>query len=327
MAIGSDLVSIIVPAYQAERHLEECICSLLGQTYRAVEIIVVDDGSTDGTSAIVSRMANSDDRLRLVKQENRGVSSARNHGIAESRGSYLMFVDADDWIEPFAVESLLSEIKSNGTDAVFCSQYYDGSGVLQASETSVPQSASISSSVLLNYQLDFRFIASPCFCLVRRTVLDCCEFPEDVYMLEDWYFNVQLLRSSDSVSVINRAYYHYRFTRGSSSHSPLNDKKLSCRLIPNRVVLLLGLQGDEASAVRLRLNVALIRHLLIVAAASGFDCDCCCKKMASWARSTLGEAFASPDLPLKLKSYVFLGSVSPHLFAFFFKLKRKAHHD
>lgn len=327
MDICSDLVSIIVPAYQAEKHLEECVRSLLNQTYRSVEIIVIDDGSTDGTSAIVSRMANSDDRLHLIAQKNCGVSSARNHGIAASRGSYLMFVDADDWIEPFAVETLLAAIKDNSTDVVFCSQYYDGSGVLRASETSVPQSARISSSVLLDYQLDFRFIASPCFCLARRTILDCCGFPDDVFMLEDWYFNVQLLRCASSVSVIDRAYYHYRFTCGSCSHSPLNDKKFSCRLIPDKVVSLLGFQGEGAALLRLRLNVALIRHLLIVAAGSGFDGDCSRKKMTSWARSTVWEAFVSPCLPLKFKAYVVLGSISPNLFAFFFKLKRKVLHD
>lgn len=327
MDICSDLVSIIVPAYQAEKHLEECVRSLLNQTYRSVEIIVVDDGSTDGTSAIVSRMANSDDRLHLIAQKNCGVSSARNHGIAASRGSYLMFVDADDWIEPFAVESLLAAIKTNSTDVVFCSQYYDGSGVLRASETSVPQSARISSSVLLDYQLDFRFIASPCFCLARRTILDCCGFPEDVFMLEDWYFNVQLLHCAGSVSVIDRAYYHYRFTCGSCSHSPLNDKKFSCRLIPDKVASLLGFQNEAATLLRLRLNVALIRHLLIVAAASGFTDEYCRKKMTSWARSTVRDAFASPYLPLKFKGYVLLGSVSPNLFAFFFKLKRKVLHD
>ena len=147
MDICSDLVSIIVPAYQAEKHLEECVRSLLNQTYRLVEIIVVDDGSTDGTSAIVSRMADSDNRLHLITQKNCGVSSARNHGIAASRGSYLMFVDADDWIEPFAVETLLAAIKNNGTDAVYCSRYHDSNGDLCASETCVSRSDSIDASV------------------------------------------------------------------------------------------------------------------------------------------------------------------------------------
>lgn len=97
--------------------------------------------------------------------------------------------------------------------------------------------------------------------------------------------------------------------------------------LPNKVVSLLDLQGEKANSLRLRLNVGLIRHLLIVAAASGFADEYCRKKMANWARSTAGEAFASPELPLKLKSYVLLGSISPRLFAFIFHFKRKAFHD
>lgn len=327
MDICSDLVSIIVPAYQAEKHLKECVCSLLNQTHRAVEIIVVDDGSTDGTSAIVSRMADSDNRLRLITQKNGGVSFARNHGIAASRGSYLMFVDADDWIEPFAVETLLAAIKNNGTDAVYCSQYYDSNGVLCASETCISRSDSIDASVLLKYQLDFRFIACPWLCLMSRDAAAGCAFPEDVHILEDWFFNVELLNNSRFISVTDTAFYHYRSTEQSVSRSALNEKKFSCMELPNKVVSLLDFQGEKANSLRLRLNVGLIRHLLIVAAASGFADEYCRKKMANWARSTVGEAFASPELPLKLKSYVLLGSISPRLFAFIFHFKRKAFHD
>ena len=95
---GKTKISIIVPAYNAERWIGRCIESVLGQTYDNHELIIVDDGSTDGTLDVCLRYKSADSRIVVISQENAGVNAARNKGIDSSSGGYLMFLDADDWI-------------------------------------------------------------------------------------------------------------------------------------------------------------------------------------------------------------------------------------
>ena len=102
------LVSVIVPVYNVQEYLGRCVDSILAQTYRHLEVILVDDGATDDSGAICDRYALQDDRVRVIHKENGGLSSARNAGIDIARGGWLEFVDSDDWIEPDAVESLLT---------------------------------------------------------------------------------------------------------------------------------------------------------------------------------------------------------------------------
>ena len=93
-------VSVIVPVYNAGRHLPRCVQSIQSQTMRDLEIILVDDGSTDGSARLCEELASADDRIRVFHKKNGGVSSARNFGIEKAKGEYLLFVDADDFIHP-----------------------------------------------------------------------------------------------------------------------------------------------------------------------------------------------------------------------------------
>ena len=102
------LVSVIIPVYNVEEYLARCVESVLNQTYQNLEVILVDDGAKDSSGAICDRFAEKDPRVRVIHKENGGLSSARNAGIDIATGAYLEFVDSDDWIEPDAVESLLS---------------------------------------------------------------------------------------------------------------------------------------------------------------------------------------------------------------------------
>ncbi|MDE6992490.1 MAG: glycosyltransferase, partial [Lachnospiraceae bacterium] len=95
-----DLISVIVPVYNVEKYLDRCVESLLGQTYRRLEIILVDDGSTDGCGAMCDGYAQRDSRVRVIHKRNGGLSDARNAGLAAASGSYIGYVDSDDWIEP-----------------------------------------------------------------------------------------------------------------------------------------------------------------------------------------------------------------------------------
>ena len=113
-------LSVIVPVYNAEKTLSKAIDSILSQTETEIELILVDDGSSDESLAICQSYAERDSRVIIISQENAGVSAARNAGIAAAHGVYIGFVDADDWIAPEMYERLLEEAKRTGADVVMC---------------------------------------------------------------------------------------------------------------------------------------------------------------------------------------------------------------
>lgn len=114
------MISIIVPVYNAEKYLECCLESLLKQTFQDTEILLVDDGSTDGSGALCERFAKSSCHIRVFHTKNAGVSAARNRGIEESKGKYLSFVDADDWLENDMLEHLAGLLEMTGSDVAGC---------------------------------------------------------------------------------------------------------------------------------------------------------------------------------------------------------------
>lgn len=116
-----DLISVIIPAYNAEKYIEKCIQSILEQTYRDFELLIIDDGSVDNTAAICVQYAQIDARIRYLFQENAGVSAARNYGLRESRGQYIAFVDSDDWIDIHYLEVLYETIYDN--DLAMCGYF------------------------------------------------------------------------------------------------------------------------------------------------------------------------------------------------------------
>ena len=111
---NSALISVIVPVYNAAEYLPRCIESILCQTHRNLDILLIDDGSTDGCGEVCDSYAREDSRIRVIHQQNSGVSTARNAGLDAARGDWIGFVDADDWIEPEMYETLLRTAQTNG---------------------------------------------------------------------------------------------------------------------------------------------------------------------------------------------------------------------
>lgn len=111
-------ISIIIPFFNGEKYLEECVISVTAQTLKEIEIILVDDGSSDGSAEISERLMSRDDRIKLLRQENKGVSTARNNAIKEAKGEYLMFVDADDRLKTDACEILYNSARETNCDVV-----------------------------------------------------------------------------------------------------------------------------------------------------------------------------------------------------------------
>ena len=114
------MISVIVPVYKVEPYLRQCVDSILGQTYRDIEVLLIDDGSPDRCGEICEEYAGKDARVRVFHTENNGLSSARNLGLREAKGEYIGFVDSDDWIDPDMYEILLRRIEESGTNVSVC---------------------------------------------------------------------------------------------------------------------------------------------------------------------------------------------------------------
>ena len=119
------LVSVIIPVYNVSRYLPQCLDSVTSQTYQNLEIVIVDDGSTDGSGSICAHYAERDDHILLIRSENKGLASARNLGLGSICGEYISFIDSDDWVEPHMIEKLLEAALQTGADIVTAKKCFE----------------------------------------------------------------------------------------------------------------------------------------------------------------------------------------------------------
>ena len=119
------LISIIIPVYNTKEYLTQCVESIIDQTYKDIEIICVDDGSTDGSKEILEKYAKYDNRIKIISQENHGESYARNVGLSNAKGDYIAFCDCDDWIDNNMYETLIQEMQNDDLDIVAAGWYKD----------------------------------------------------------------------------------------------------------------------------------------------------------------------------------------------------------
>ena len=117
-AMNNDMISIIVPVYNAEKFLTKCLDSIINQTYKNIEIICVDDDSSDKSSKILNEFAEKDKRIKVIHKANEGVSLARNVGLESAKGNYILFVDSDDWIEQSTCEVAINKIIEENADII-----------------------------------------------------------------------------------------------------------------------------------------------------------------------------------------------------------------
>lgn len=218
MSEGS-LVSIIVPVYMVEAFVEQAIESLVGQTYANIEIILVDDGSTDLCGQICDDWEKKDNRIRVIHQENAGLSSARNVGIEASSGEYLMFVDSDDFVESAYVEELYKAITTNQADMAIAGVTYlkqDGEQMLLR-VTSVEQEIINRTNAMIRYETGG--ILQEAYTVVwnkiyRRELWEGVRFPEGkVY--EDSFVMPKVFYMCEKVVLLNSCLYIYRKREGS----------------------------------------------------------------------------------------------------------------
>ncbi len=179
-----DLISVIVPVYRSEDSLRRCVESLLAQTYRNLEVILVDDGSPDGCPALCDALGEMDSRVRVIHKKNGGVSSARNAGLLEAQGTYVQFVDSDDFVEKDYCGSMYEALKQTGAYLAVCGYHHHYVGA------DVVKSPHREEDLLKLYGLGF--LNMPWNKLFLREYLG--RFPEDLSLGEDLLFNLEYLK-------------------------------------------------------------------------------------------------------------------------------------
>lgn len=224
MVQGEPMISIIIPVYKVEPYLRQCVDSVLRQTYRDIEILLIDDGSPDRCGEICDEYAEKDVRVRVFHTENRGLSAARNLGLKESSGDYIGFVDSDDWIEPDMYEVLLRRIEETGADVSVCGLWHEF--IKSNTKSSCIEAVYDSNEAI--YMLicgDFKDLVMNKL-WVRKLAVQF-QFPEGrVY--EDIFTVYKVLQKTQKVAMVNKPLYHYRQRKGSIARTYPMQNLIDC---------------------------------------------------------------------------------------------------
>ncbi len=202
----SKLISIIVPVYNVEKYLEKCIQSLVNQSYKNIEIILIDDGSTDGSGTICNTLAHKDRRIIVKHIDNSGVSNARNVGLNISKGDYIGFVDPDDFIVSEMYEKMMDKIKENNYDIVCCNNYY---GTTDNYKINIPLKKDLNMNDLEYQEFCLKYGGQVWNRLYKRSLIKKIRFSSEIFVLEDLLFNLEISNQQLQAYYINEPYYYY----------------------------------------------------------------------------------------------------------------------
>lgn len=230
------LVSIIVPIYNVEEYLHRCLNSIIHQTYKNIEIILVDDESPDNCPSLCDEYAQKDKRIKVIHKKNEGLGLARNSGLEIANGDYVAFVDSDDYVESDMVEKLYHECCANELDAVFADFYVDGNSGFKKSSSL--EKLYNNSQLMEELRLDMVGADPeyPSCSKIQYSVWrglyslklinnNNLRFPsEREFISEDIIFNLNFLKFAQRVKIVPSKFYHYCFNGNSLTHSYRKDR-------------------------------------------------------------------------------------------------------
>ena len=227
------MISVIVPVYNVEEYLEECLESIQYQTYTDIEVILVNDGSTDSSKEICERFCQADSRFRLINQENKGQSAARNLGVKESIGEYLMFVDSDDVINKNVLEVLLPYMKTN-VDIVECRMTRNKEEFYLNKISTIVFEGNAKEAILNCIAIrEVKFC--PVTKLYRREIVEKIPFLEG-YIYEDVFTGINYLKQIRKIVAVDYIGYYYRVRPNSTMTKSFNEKDLDIFKVGNQLI-------------------------------------------------------------------------------------------
>ena len=256
------MISVIVPVYNVEEYLEECLESIKRQTYTDIEVILVNDGSTDRSKEICERYCEKDSRFKLVNQENKGLSGARNRGMLESKGEFISFVDSDDVLKEDMLDQLMKQMTSEDIDIVEC--WYTNEK--QELELSIPKNVKTifqgdSKEALVSLCKDNIVRLNAVAKLFRRQVIVNFPFLEGLFY-EDVYGGIGILKHIRKMVKINYIGYYYRVRQGSIMNREFNIKNLDLFTICDKLEQLYQGDTDSLAYIHRRLFHLVLMHVV-----------------------------------------------------------------
>ena len=256
------MISVIVPVYNVEKYLEECLESIKRQTYTDIEVILVNDGSIDRSKEICERYCEKDSRFKLVNQENKGLSGARNRGMLESKGEFISFVDSDDVLKEDMLEQLMKQMTSEDIDIVEC--WYTNEK--QELELSTAKNVKTifqgdSKEALVSLCKDNIVRLNAVAKLFRRQVIVNFPFLEGLFY-EDVYGGIGILKHIRKMVKINYIGYYYRVRQGSIMNREFNIKNLDLFTICDKLEQLYQGDTDSLAYIYRRLFHLVLMHVV-----------------------------------------------------------------
>ena len=220
------LISVIIPFYNVEKYIEECILSVLSQDYKNLEILFVNDGSTDGSAKIIEKYSKTDERITVINKKNGGASSARNVGMDVAKGEYLLFVDSDDFIAKNLISQLYNLSQEHNADVVSCKSlaFWDHLPLTKENTNLkiYDNKKELLSELLSNKNMEIAVTRR----LYRKDILEGLHFDENCIMYEDMIFLYELYLKINKLIESESILYFYRQREGSLMHAKYTDRHI-----------------------------------------------------------------------------------------------------
>lgn len=219
------LVSIIIPVYNVAPYLPRCIESVLKQTYINLQIIIINDGSSDNSYKLLESYVSKDCRITLINQENAGVSVARNKGLEKVTGDYIMFLDGDDWIDTNMVDDLLQLIKQSNSDIVCSGFIFEDTALNKRRINKCRPKFVTGKYILKNYLVGKDIWSSSCARLYKKSFIKKYnfQFVPELKIGEDGYFSLQVMSKAESIVISEKCYYHALVRSTSATRVSMNE--------------------------------------------------------------------------------------------------------
>lgn len=275
------LISVIIPVYNVEKYLDSCIQSVLQQTYHNWELILIDDGSKDGSGSIVDQYKQTADRIRVLHQQNAGVSAARNQGLDMVTGDYIMFLDADDELTTDCLDKLLKTAIENHADIVAGKCLGDRNLSRKLGGITIWREE----EALKNALMDNPFTYSAWAKLFRREIVGKTRFVPEIKINEDSYFVFQLLTKKPTFVGIEDEIYIYKENPDSASRAAFSNKFFDVLRVADLKNEVIESQFPEmvslANNMQLKARMNLLRLLALRTATEYYNLE---KEMLVWVR-------------------------------------------
>lgn len=214
-------VSIVIPVYNVEKYLPECLDSVINQTYKDLQIIVIDDGSTDSSGKICDQYAEKDNRITVIHQENAGAANAKNTGLDNVKGEYLAFADSDDWVELNWIETLVNAMEKYDADVVECG--FDNVFVNEVEEGKVYTEGEMLTTEDYFKQYNENWVSVIFWNkLFRAELTEGIRFRKERRCIDDEFYTYKVVSNAKKMIRVSNILYHYRQRKSSAAHSEKN---------------------------------------------------------------------------------------------------------